>query len=129
MIDPTTFTHLESIWQDIFTCLKNAGFDVYSPSTQTGECTSAYVVVKNDGSTAHDNNISTDDDLYLIMVYVPKDNYSDLEVEVQKVKEAMKSLLPMVVPCGLQTSSYYDDDLKGHMVSISYKNYKKINRY
>ena len=125
MIDVNTFEYKKSRWQDIFTHLKNAGLDVYSPGMKTGECTSPYLVVKNDGSSKH-IAFSTDVDLYAVLCYVPKEKYSSLEPLVQKVKELMKGLEPMIKPYGSQTPSYYDDSLKAHMISIEYKNYKKL---
>ena len=125
MIDANTFEYKESRWQDIFLHLKNQGFDVFSPGMKTGECTSEYLVVKNDGSSKH-SNFSTDVDLYAVLCYVPRDKYSSLEPLVQRVKNSMKELEPMILPYGSQTPSYYDDSLKAHMVSIEYKNYKKL---
>ena len=125
MIDTGTFEYKDSRWQDISVCLKKSGFDVYSPGVKVGECKSPYVVVKNDGSTKH-ASFSTDVDFYAVMCYVPKDAYSKLEPMVQSVKRAMKELEPMIFPYGTQTSSYYDDAYKAHMVSIEYKNYKKL---
>lgn len=124
MID-ASFQYAESRWQDIFLHLKKAGFDVYSPGMKTGECIKEYIVVKNDGSTKH-SSFSTDNDLYAVMCYVPKENYSRLEPMVQEVKKAMKGLEPMILPYGSQTPSYYDDSYKAHMISIEFKNYKKI---
>ena len=114
-----------SRWQDIYIHLKKSGFNVYSPGVKIGDCTKEYVVVKNDGSVSL-SNISTDDDLYAVMCYVPKQAYSTLEPLVQKVKKAMKELEPMIMPYGSQTPSYYDDSYKAHMISIEYKNHKKI---
>lgn len=125
MIDVSTFEYKDSRWQDIFLNLKNQGFDVYSPGIKTGECVSEYVVIKNDGSSKH-TSFSTDVDLYAVMCYVPKNKYSSLEPLVQRVKNAMKRLEPMIKPYGTQTPSYYDDSYKAHMVSIEYKNYKKL---
>lgn len=124
MID-ASFQYAESRWQDIFLHLKEAGFDVYSPGTKVGECTEEYIVVKNDGSSKHPT-VSSDNDLYAVMCYVPKENYSRLEPMVQEVKKVMKGLEPMILPYGSQTPSYYDDSYKAHMISIEYKNYKKI---
>lgn len=87
-----------------------------------------YVVIKNDGSSKH-SSFSTDVDLYSVMCYVPKQSYSILEPFVQRVKKAMKELEPMILPYGSQTPSYYDESVKAHMVSIEYKNYKKINKF
>lgn len=124
MID-ANFQFAESRWQDIFLHLKKAGFDVYSPGIKVGECTKEYIVVKNDGSSKLPT-VSSDSDMYAVMCYVPKENYSRLEPMVQEVKRAMKGLEPMILPYGSQTPSYYDDSYKAHMISIEYKNYKKI---
>ena len=124
MID-ANFEYADSRWQDIFLHLKKAGFKVYPPGTKTGECLFEYVVIKYNGSSKH-NSFSTDVDLYSIMCYVPKEKYSELEPFVKKVKEEMKGLEPMILKQGSQTPSYYDDSYKAHMVSIGYKNYKKL---
>lgn len=115
----------ESRWQDIFLHLKNEGFEIYSPGIKTGECKSEYIVVKNNGSSKL-ASFSTDDDLYSVMCYVPKTKYSELEVLVQRVKASMKKLEPMIKPYGSQTPSFYDDSIKAHMISIEYKNHKKM---
>ena len=125
MINPNIFQPEESRWQDIYTCLENAGFEVYPPGIKVGDCTREYVVIKNDGSTRHPS-LSTDMDLYSVMCFVPKNKYSTLEPLVQKVKKAMKGLEPMIIPYGTQTPSYYDDSYKAHMISIEYVNYKKM---
>ena len=125
MIDTTLFKAAASRWQDIFNHLQTAGFDVYPPGIKLGECTDEYIVVKNDGSTRH-STYSTDVDMYAVMCYVPKTQYSKLEPLVQRVKKAMKGLEPLIVPYGSQTPSYYDDGLKAHMISIEYVNYKKM---
>ena len=124
MID-ADFEYAGSRWQDIFLHLKKAGFEVYSPGQKVGECLTEYVVVKNDGSSKH-TSFSTDVDLYSVMCYVPKEKYSELELFVARVKETMKGLKPMILPQGSQTPSYYDDSYKAHMISISYKKYKKL---
>ena len=124
MID-ANFEYAESRWQDIFLHLKKAGFEVYPPGTKTGDCMSQYIVVKNNGSSKH-ISFSTDNDLYSVMCYVPKERYSSLEPFVQSIKKIMKGLEPMILPQGRQTPSYYDDSVKAHMISIEYKNYKKL---
>ena len=124
MID-SSFEYADSRWQDIYLHLQKEGFDVYSPGTKTGQCLNEYIVIKNNGSSKL-ASFSTDSDLYTIMCYVPKDKYSSLEPFIQKVKKSMKGLEPMILPQGNQTPSYYDDGFKAHMISIGYKNYKKI---
>lgn len=125
MIDTKEYKPLESRWQDIYTHLVNKGYTVYPPGVKVGEFTEPAVMVKNDGSYKH-VNFSTDRDMYAIMCYVPKGQYSKLEPLVQKVKQDMKELEPMIVPYGQQMPSYFDDFYKAHYISIEYENYKKI---
>lgn len=126
MIDTVEFEFLDSRWQDIYVHLEKKGYEVYPPGVKVGECTKPYIVVKNDGSYKH-VNFSTNRDMYAVMCYVPKGQYSKLEVMVQKVRQDMKEIEPMIVPYdGQQMPSYYDDTVKAHYISIEYENYKKI---
>lgn len=115
----------ENRWQDIYSHLKQNGFEVYSPGQKSGECKSPYIVVKNNGQIKL-SGVSTGRDLYLIMIYVPNNKYSILESLVNNVKDVMKSLKPMIVFDGTQTPSFYDDKVKAHMISLQYRNYKKL---
>ena len=130
MIDTQLFEPSNSRWGDIQLQLESwfkerkLNVKVYPPGMKTGDCTEPYIVVKNDGSYKH-ANFSTNRDMYAIMCYVPKQQYSKLEPLVQKVKEAMKPLVPMIVPYGQETPSYYDDTCKAHYISVEYENYKK----
>ncbi len=111
--------------QDIYLHLKEKGFEVYFPAQKVGECLSRYVVVK-DSTTSQYLQYSSTVTYYDIMCYIPKDHFSDLEPFVEEVKLAMKDLVPMIKPTYSQTQSFYDDSVKGHMISIQYKNYRKI---
>ena len=114
-------------WHDIQLHLQKEGFDARPPGSDksVGRCLSPYVVVRHDGSTRY-AGISTNVDVYSILVYVPKQRYSELEVQVMSVKLAMKKLEPMILPNGSETPSFYDDGFQAHMISIQYKNYKKM---
>lgn len=125
MIDTKTFEAGGSRWEDIFDQLKASGFDVYSPGIKTGDCITPYVVVAISSSSEH-SSFSTNVDLYSVMCYVPKQSYSKLESYVHSVEESIAELEPMILPYGQRQPSYYDDSVKAHMVSITYKNYKKI---
>lgn len=112
-------------WADIYDVLKDAGISVYSPAQHQGECTSRYVVVKL-GTLQRLRDFSSVQYVYDILVYVPKDEYSELETFVEEVKEVMKKLSPMIKSANSQTGSFYDDLVKGHMVSIQYTNNRKL---
>lgn len=112
-------------WGDIYKHLKSQGVDVYSPAQHEGECISPYVVVKM-LSNNQVGRFSSSQAQYDVLIYIPKNQYSQLEDYVQKIKDLMKGLYPMIVPLGSQTPSYYDDIVKGHMVSVQYRNNQKL---
>lgn len=114
-----------SCWQDIYKHLKNEGFAVYSPGQHEGDCTTAYVVVKDEGTTQF-GNFSSSKTLYDILCYVPKDQFSQLEPFVQRLEVSMLKLYPQVRPAHYKTPSFYDDTVKGHMISVQYIHYKKF---
>lgn len=125
IVDLKDFPTDTTVWEDIFNHLKARGFAVFPPAIKVGECTSAYVVVAKNGLAQHSGNITTDNDTYTVMCYVPKMNYSTLDRYVQDVKIAMSELRPLIKPSGIETPSYYDDSVKAHMISIDYINYKR----
>ena len=113
-----------SRWKDIYNHLKNNNIDVYSPGQKTDECTKPYVVVKDSGLSGL-SEISSNQQLYDLMCYVPEKKYSILEEFVNTVKECMDGLFPMIRPTHFQTPSYHDTTAKAHMISVQYLNYQK----
>ena len=116
----------ESRWQDIYRHLTKEGFDVYSPGQHSGDCTAPYVVVKDSGTPPY-GNFSSAKSLYDILCYVPKDHFSQLEPFVDKLQTAMIKMYPVIRPAHYKTPSFYDDTVKGHMISVPYITYKKFN--
>lgn len=114
-----------SRWRDIYRQLSSDGFDVYSPGQHEGECLAPYVVIK-DAGTSQMGEFSSTKNLYDILCYVPKDDFSTLEDFVSKVEKSMAGLFPMIRPMHFKTASFYDDTVRGHMVSIQYINYRKL---
>lgn len=100
----------------------------YMPSQHKGECLEPYAVIKLDGVTAM-YSVSSERPLYTIMIYVPYNQYSKLEEYSIKIKQEMKKLFPLVMYAGNETSSYYDEDVNGHMVSFQYQGIRKIENY
>lgn len=114
-------------WSDIFIYLKEKGYEVYSPGNKEGECTSPYIVVKHAGKSKFPN-VSSSMVLYDLLVYIPKNKYSYLETFVNEIEDVMDGLFPMIRPVHYQTTPYYDDNVKGWMVSIQYENVRKNRR-
>lgn len=118
---------IDSRWSDIFNHLKNSGFDVYPPGVKGGECKTPYIVVKDAGSQDI-LTISSKRVLYDIMLYLPRNQYSQIEPYKKRVKESMDGLFPMIRPTNTETASYFDDTVKAWMASIQYQNYQKNTR-
>lgn len=105
--------------------LKTEGIPVFFPTQHQGECVFPYVVVKGSVNTQF-RQYSTEAQYYDLLCYVPKNKYSELYPFVASVKAAMKKLFPMIKSAHYETASFYDDEIKGHMVSIQYLNYRKL---
>ena len=111
-----------SVWEQIFKKLSNSDIDIYPPATKKGECTSNYVVVKKDGS-AQIGTYSSEYVYYQFMLYVPQNKYNELDEYEKKVKEVIDNeLYPMLMPTGSDMPDYYDESVKGHMRSFTYRN-------
>lgn len=112
-------------FMDIYKHLSECGIEVYYPAQKKGECTAPYTVIK-DAGTAQIAGLSSTQTIYDVMCYVPKEQFTFLEQYVHQVKEAMRKLQPMIMPTFIETASFYDDTVKGHMISMQYKNNRKI---
>lgn len=118
-------SNYESRAQDVYKHLEENNIEVYFPEQHLGEVKTNYVVVRQDGENQFENysSLVCSIDLYL---YVPRNDYSQMQPFIDKVKNIMKGLEPMIKPTFYVSPSYYDDLLKGHTVTISYQYYRKI---
>jgi len=117
----------ESRWRDIFTKLKEHEIPVYAPGQKTGECKEPYVVVKSAGRTGL-TTVSSSQNLYDLMCYVPLSKYSMLDIFVDQIEAIMDELFPMFRPVHYRSASFLDNEVKAHMVSVQYVNYTKNTR-
>lgn len=108
--------------------LTDAGIDAYFPGRHRGDCKSPYVVVKSGGTIA-EINVSSERPIYTMLCYVPSDMYSYLDVLRADVKLALKKLYPAIEYAGNETATYYDEDVKGHMLSFQYQGIRKLSNY
>lgn len=116
-----------SMWQIIFNHLSDNDIDVYAPAQHKGDCKEPYVVLKSDGRHPHYSGFSSDVSIYDVMCYVPADRYSALEGYVKTVDsiiQKLKSRIKISASTG-RTPSFYDDTVKGHMISMQYNVYSK----
>ena len=107
--------------------LKTHNIDVYPPANKTGECKKEYVVLKKDGA-AQVGEYSSQSNYYTFMMYVPKAMYTQLERFKKIVTDIISTdLYPMLMPTGQETPDFYDDSVKAHMVSVTYRNSVRNN--
>lgn len=107
---------------------KDGTTDVFFPSQHKGECLKEYIVIKKDG-TIEETTVSSERPIYTLLCYVPQDEYSRLETLVAETKQKMKEVFPLVMYIGNETPSFYDDDVKGHMISFQYQGCRKIENW
>lgn len=118
-----------SIIKKLIDTLKEDGTEVNMPLQHKGECINKYIVVKMEG-VAPTLNVSSERPIYTIMCYVPENNYSELESFVIETKNKMKKMFPLLMYNeGSETPSYYDETVKGHMISFQYLNCRKIENW
>lgn len=110
-----------TIYEFIFGLLKENGFNVFAPNTHNGECVDDYLVVKETNASKF-VNYSTQTVLYDIMCYAK--NYTDCLKLKEKVRETMLQA-HHVKPTGNETSAFFDEDVRGYMTSIEYRNYRR----
>lgn len=112
----------KTVWEIVAETISAHGIDVYPPALKQGECKSEYLVIKEDGSNQI-GSFSSENRFYTIMCYVPKERYTQLSRLKSTVKNIMSSeVYPMLIPTGQETPEFYDNTVKAHMVSITYRN-------
>lgn len=115
---------MATIWKDIYTHLKDEGFDVYSPQQNIGFCNYNFIVIRT-GTVSNLVGTSSNMCYYDIMCYVPENSYSELDEFVKEVKASLLKIYPMIRYADMETPAYFDETAKGHMISLQYVNYKK----
>lgn len=103
-----------------FKCLKDAGFDVYPPQTKRGKCLKPYIVLKDSGAQQF-STFSSAVELLDVMIYVPLESYSKLFDVKRDVMAALRELSPMLQSTFYESTSFYDDSVSAHMLSIEYQ--------
>lgn len=110
------------IYELIFDLLKENGFNVFAPNTHQGECINDYLVVKETVANKF-VNYSSQIVLYDILCYAK--NYTDCLRLKEKVRETMLEIQHTVKPTDNETEPFFDNDVKGYMTSVEYRNYRR----
>lgn len=111
----------KTVWQNIYDVLKHNGFEVYPPATKKGECKTKYIVIKQDGSSQV-KQYSSRRVYYRILLYVPREEYSELSKFESEVKKVLnEQLYPLIKSSGQTEVDYYDDNINGHLRTFIYE--------
>ena len=112
----------KTVVEAIILILKENDIEAYPPATKKGECKKEYVVIKNSGASQL-FNYSTELHYVDVMCYVPQNKYTSLERFKKQVKQIIHdNLYPRLMETGSETTDYYDEELKAHMVSFMLRN-------
>lgn len=112
--------------EDIFLHLKSAGIDVYLQGQHTGDCLDNYVVVKP-GIVMPYLQTSTNICYYELLLYVPEKFPTQVERFKEQIKQIMLGLHPVIRYGNSESPPYFDEEVKGWMVDLTYTNYKKYD--
>lgn len=113
-----------SLLKDAWDLLKDVGFNPFMPGQHKGECIEPYVVVKLSGVLPLE--VSSERPIYTFLVYVPENEYTKLETNVFAIKQELKKLYPRIMYAGNETESFYDEQIKAHMISFQYYGIRKL---
>ena len=105
-------------WKEIYTHLKQEGFDVYSPGQHHGKCTSPYIVLISNGT---EQNRSVQIHSYDCLLYYPQNRYSEFEDYIESFRTTMADLFPRLILADDEQPHFLDNDVQGYMTSLLYK--------
>ena len=110
------------MFAELYTYLKEKGFDVYSIGQHQGTCSSPYLVIKENGESdiAGTSYII---DVVEILVYYPMGSYSLMGSYTDKLKREMryfKKVSRVIDPM----PTIIDDDKRAYMTSYTYRKIK-----
>lgn len=107
----------------LFEYLIENGIEVYFIGQKSGECTSNYVVLKNNGIDAENNKVGRG--LIDILFYVPVDYPATCEDYKLKVKRILKNFKGIRY-AGSETGEVVDEEKKAITFSVMYEIFKKL---
>lgn len=104
-------------WKTLFHYLESKGFNVFALGQHEGDCTSEYIVLRNNGILAGPGKERRE---YELLLYFPADRYSEFESYINRVKETMNLLFPGVQLIDQETPHYLDKEVMAYMTSLIY---------
>lgn len=114
----------QTLWQQIYELLQDAGMVVYTPGQHEDYCSSPYCVVSQDRTTPQEDAAAGYKTLTVI-AFVPVDQYSALDPYVQSIYTALEPLHDTVYFTG-QVVYEVDRDFRAHKATLTYRAMQQI---
>ena len=111
-------------WKEVYTHVRDGGYDVYPVGGHRGECKSPYVVLRDNGAVLHQSLTGRE---FELLLYYPMDRYADFEEYIGGVKRLMNGLFPRLRLADDEQPHYLDEDVRGYMTSLIYRCYQQHN--
>jgi hypothetical protein len=116
-----------TVWQKIYSALKNAGINVYSSGSHIGACLSPYCVVQQAGTySAGGNSFGSNGYTgYYIHAYVPLGDYVKLSALLDSIRAAMRELERehIIYSTGFESVHQIDDKFAAHTAYLEYRSF------
>nr|WP_317413049.1 hypothetical protein [uncultured Solibaculum sp.] len=109
----------QTLWQQIYKLLQDAGVAVYTPSQHEDYCSSPYCVVSQDRITPQEEMTAGYKTL-TVTAFVPVDQYSALDSYIQSIYRALEPLRDTVEFTG-QVVYEVDRDFRAHKATLTYR--------
>ncbi len=109
----------QTLWQQMYSLLKDAGMAVYTPGQHEDYCSSPYCVVSQDRVTVEEDTPASYK-ILTVIAFVPVDQYSTLDPYVQSVYEALEPLHDTVAFTG-RIVYEVDRDFRAHKATLTYR--------
>lgn len=110
--------------EDIMDFLISQGYSVFATGAHKGQVSSPYIVVKPTRANRY-LQYSSVIQYYDILIYGR--TLTETNKLANEVDKKMEQLRPMIVCTYNRQEAFYDDDVKGYMISMEYRNMKKID--
>lgn len=111
--------------KEIFDFLNNLGYEVYFPNQKTGECTSFYIVLKEQLTTSGLTSYRLGYTNIDIILYAPRTQMLMLLDKKKEIKEHLKGYKTLFY-AGMEAPVIEDDVVKGITCSVTYRSQRPL---
>lgn len=113
------------MWGKVYDKLKEKGLNPYQPGKHKGLCEERYCVVKYGSQVPFPFTNKIGYKIIDIILYIPINDYEDVEEYAKKIRYAMKEL-KSIRKTGNETPVITEDEKEAYTMSIQYQILKEL---